>query len=264
MLLSQINPHSRDENIGFKEDNHEYSIIGMEYKPTSVTTLIHKYFPEFNADAVINNMMTSRNWCKSKYFGRTPESIKEEWKTSGEEAARLGTVMHKNIEDYLNQESTTDIADMLVNQIISQEEYDSKEFKMFLHFWTDFKRQYPILKPYRTEWLVYDSDVGIAGSIDCVLSDNQDNLVIIDWKRSKEIKMTNRYEKGIYPFNNYDNCNYSHYSLQLNFYRHMLETKYGKNVIFMMLVILHPNQPSYICHPINRIDISSIWPTLNK
>lgn len=249
MSLSKKNLHPRDEQISFREDNHEYTITGMGNKPISVTTLIHKYFPEFDADMVITKMMLSCKWPQSKYFGRTPESIKGEWKQTGDEASKLGTMMHKNIEQYFNGE------------VIDNS--DTKEFSMFMKFWQDFTKTYPTLHPYRTEWLIYDENIKIAGSIDCVLEDDKGNLVIIDWKRSKEIKMENKYEKGKVPFDQYDNCNFSHYSLQLNFYRHILETKYNKNVFFMMLVILHPNQSSYICHPIPRIDISKIWHTLN-
>ena len=247
-MLSEINPHPRDANITFKEENHEYTVIGMKNRPTSVTTLIHKYFPEFNPDEVITKMMKSRGWPNSKYYGRTRESIKEEWEKNGAEASALGTVMHQSIEDFLNGDHNFP---------------DTKEFSMFLTFWNGLLTQYPTLKPYRTEWLVYDEDVGVAGSIDCVLTDGNDNLVIIDWKRSKEIKMSNSYEKGQYPFNLCDNCNYVHYTLQLNFYRHMLETKYNKNVIFMMLVILHPNQEGAEYHPISKVEVSQLWPKLN-
>lgn len=250
MFLSNINPHPRDANIEFKEENHEYTIEGMSHKPISVTTLIHKYFTEFNADEVIKNMMASKRWPQSKYHGRTAESIKEEWEANGKEASGLGTIMHKSIEQYLNHENIDDS--------------ESREFSMFTQFWSDFTTRYPMLKPYRTEWLVYDEDISLAGSIDFVLSDDKGNLVILDWKRSKEIKKENSYEKGKEPFSKYDNCNYSHYSLQLNFYRHMLENKYNKNVIFMMLVVIHPNQTSYICHPIDRIELTHLWMTLNQ
>jgi ATP-dependent exoDNAse (exonuclease V) beta subunit len=249
-MLSVINPHPRDINITFKEENHEYTVVGIEGKPTSVTTLIHKYFPEFDADAVITKMMSSRNWPHSKYYGQKREEIKDGWDKNKDEASRLGTIMHQRIEDYLNSKEV-DVP-------------DTKEFLMFIQFWNSLTTQYPTLRPYRTEWLVYDEDVGVAGSIDCVLTDANGNLVIIDWKRSKEIKFSNRYEKGNYPFHLNDNCNYIHYSFQLNFYRHILETKYGKNVIFMMLVVLHPNQSAYMCHVVNRIDISGLWPSLNN
>ncbi|CAH6419762.1 Hypothetical protein HVR_LOCUS840 [uncultured virus] len=247
MSLSKINHHPRDDNITFQEENHEYTILGMPNKPISVTTLIHEYFPKFNANFVITKMMSAPRWRQSKYFGRDKESIKDEWEKSGEDAARQGTIMHKGIEDFLNDISTI--------------EPDTREFALFKTFWTDFLLQYPTLKPYRTEWLVYDEDVGVAGSIDCVMCSG-DKLVILDWKRSKEIKTENKYERGIGPFGNLQNCNYHHYTLQLNFYRHILENKYGKEVIFMMLVILHPNQQSYQCYPVSRIELKEIWPTI--
>jgi ATP-dependent exoDNAse (exonuclease V) beta subunit len=153
--------------------------------------------------------------------------------------------MHADIEYFLNNEPPRNP--------------DSLEFNYFLSFWNDFKLKYPTFYPYRTEWLVYDEEQEIAGSIDCVLSDNEGRIMILDWKRSKKIDKTNNFEKGFAPFQDMDNCNYCHYSLQLNFYRHVLETKYNKNVIFMMLVILHPNQKTYVCHPVNYINIKDHW-----
>jgi len=235
-------------DITFYEENHKYIINGMEKSPISVTTLIHNYFPEFDADIVIDKMMKSKNWPQSKYFGRSIDSIKEEWETNKNSASQLGTKMHKSIEDFLNEDENF--------------KPDTKELQMFMNFWKDLNSQYPTFKIYRTEWLVYDEKIGLAGSIDCILKDENDSLIIVDWKRSKEIKLKNHFEKGKSPFNNYDHCNYSHYSLQLNFYRHILETKYNQKVLFMMLVVLHPDQTNYVCHPVNRIELSHLWNNL--
>lgn len=250
--LSLKNAHPRDQNISFREEDHVYFVVGMNKRPISVTTLIHKYFPEFDADAVIDKMMASAKWPESKYYGKTKEEIKKEWDDNGSTASSSGTVMHKCIEDYLN------------GMVVLHPEL--KEFKMFLAFWDNFQQKYPTFKPYRTEWLVYDETVGVSGSIDFTLEDEMGNMIIMDWKRSKEIKMDNKFEKGYSPFDMFDNCNFSHYTLQLNFYRHILETKYNKRIVYMMLVILHPNQDSYMCYPIQLIDISLVWPgitTLN-
>lgn len=250
MDLSIVNPHPRDKNITFVEEGHIYTIAGVKDAPCSVTTAIHSLFPPFDPDAIVAKMMSSPKWPKSKYYGQTAEAIKEGWSSSGKEASEAGTIMHKDIENFFNGEP-------IVNP-------NDKEFLMFLDFWNDMKKKYPTLRPYRTEWLVYDESIGLAGSIDCILTDDNGNLLILDWKRSKEIKMENRFGKGYPPFDNFDNCNFSHYSLQLNSYRHMLETKYDKNVIYMMLVILHPNQESYICHPVSKIELSHLWPTFTK
>lgn len=259
--LAKRNKHPRDENIIFQEDGHIYtimskmnarekleSLLGSHGHPVSVTTLIHNYFPKFNADLIIGKMMKSRNWPKSKYFGKTKEQIKEEWDNNGKGSSNLGTLMHADIENYYNQD------DVLNNQ--------SKEFQYFIKFWEGFQIVNPGFEPYRTEWLIYDENENIAGSVDCVLADKHRNMVILDWKRSKEIKFTNEYEKGLGPFCDLDNCNYNHYMLQLNIYRHILETKYDGKIVGMFIVVLHPDNNNFIVHSIPKYDIASIWANL--
>lgn len=247
-LLAEKNAHPRDYKISFEEEGHKYTIEGMEESPTSVTTLIHHNFPTFDADLVITKMMRSRNWSTSKYFGKTKEQIKAEWEASGTAASSLGTLMHADIERFLNEEP-------VLNP-------DTKEFSHFRLFWGEFQRTNPGFVPYRTEWLVYDEDYKRAGSIDCVLSNAAGQLIILDWKRSKEIKMENNYEKGLGPFTHLPNCNYWHYSLQLNIYRHILETKYNKQVVGMYIVVLHPDNTYYLTYLISHYDIASIWGSL--
>lgn len=257
LLLARINAHPRDANIIFEEmvdgvNVHRYTLtIGDKVvNPKSVTTLIHDYFPKFDADKIIDNMMRGRNWTSSKYYGMTKDEIKDKWTKDGREASGLGTIMHNDIEYFFNQEPVL---------------YpDTIEHSYFQSFWSEFQKMYPQFQIYRTEWLVYDEDVNVSGSIDCVLSDQNGNLILLDWKRSKDIKKVNKYQKAFPPFDNLDDCNYSQYSLQLNFYRHMLERKYNKNVIYMMLVIFHPNNPTYICEPVSHIDLNDIWPSINK
>lgn len=245
-MLSRLHEHPRDSRILFKEEGHEYTITGIENKPTSVTTLIHKHFPEFNDTQVIAKMMASPKWSSSKYFGKTAEQIKNEWNTNKIEASTAGTKMHKSIEDFLNGEIVDN---------------DTSEFRMFLKFWDDIQHQYPDWEIDRTEWLIYDNSGKVAGSIDAVMRNkvDHDKIIILDWKRSKEIKYTNKFAKGKGPFANLDDCNYIHYSLQLNIYRHILETCYNKEVMFMMLAIMHPNNASYQCIPVGHIAIDSIW-----
>lgn len=245
-MLSQINAHPRDLNIVFEEIGHKYTITINDQCiiPTSVTTIIHHHFPPFDADAILDKMFNKP--LSAKYAGKTKEQIKQEWSDSGTLASKLGTAMHADIENFLN------------GQVVHQP--DSIEHKMFQKFWKDFTTTYPTVSPYRTEWLVYDEDKKIAGSIDFVCSTgNKNEVIIIDWKRSKEIKYTNRFQKGFSPFDKLDDCNYNHYRLQLNIYRHMLQSKYGMKVIFMMLVICHPDNQSYNCIPVDEYPIAEIW-----
>ena len=55
-----------------------------------------------------------------------------------DEAAKKGTLLHEVIEKYYNNE-------------------DVKEFPPEFKFFEEFIKKYPSIKPYRTEWRVFDS-----------------------------------------------------------------------------------------------------------
>lgn len=249
-MLAKTNKHPRDEKIVFQEEGHQYTITGLTEHPISVTTLIHLFFPEFDADVVIPKMM-ARNWANSKYFGMSPEAIKTLWEKNGEEASHAGTLMHADIERFLNQET-------VLNPTCTEHQY-------FQCFWKGFQVVNPCYVPYRTEWLVFDEERKISGSIDCVLKHVETGAVtILDWKRSKEIKKENRFEQGFPPFEHLPNCNFSHYTLQLNIYRHLLETKYEQRVAAMYILVFHPNAESFALHVVEKYDIAGIWTELTE
>lgn len=263
-MLSIINSHVRDKKIKFQEEGHIYTIEGMKTNPISVTSLIHKFFGDFNADLIIDKMMASFKWKENKYYGRNREEIKSEWEKNRDESAAEGTKLHFDIETYLNTARKEGInmhvdIERFMNKMCVKNK--SKEFGYFLDFWEKYQKANPSFQPYRTEWLIYDEDKNLAGSIDCVLSNGKD-FVILDWKRSKEIKKENKYASGKYPFGKMPDCNFSHYTLQLNIYRHILEIKYNCNVIGMYLVVCHPVNESFLIYPVDKYDMGEVWDKL--
>lgn len=225
--LSEKNQHPRDSHIKFDEPTHTYTIDGSsDY--TSVTTWNHTHFKKFDADVIINRMMRSRNWLSSKYYGQTADEIKAGWDQNRDEAAQAGTKMHYDIECYYNG----------VNVI-----NDSEEFRFFKTFVAD----HPELKPYRTEWTIWDSELRIAGSIDILYENPDGTLSIYDWKRSKGIVRNKQYEEysTTQCLSHIPDTNFWHYALQLNTYKAILEKNYGKKVTKMCLVCLHPDQRTY-------------------
>jgi len=237
------NEHPRDKHVRFYEPTHTYYIDGSSDKVISCTGFLHAFFPHFQPDETINKMMKKSNWPSSKYYGMTKEEIKAGWDSSGKEASGLGTAMHLAIEQYLNGAFDE----------IKEETKETKEWQYFLNFWSDHSKD---LEPYRMEWEVWSKEHLLCGSIDGVLKRKSDGkYVIYDWKRSKEIKTSNRYEKGYAPMDHLDNCNYIHYSLQLNTYRWFLETLYGLEIGDMYIVIFHPNNKNYVRYRLPRLDI---------
>ena len=226
-MLAKKNPHERDTRISFEEGPHIYTIDG-ESDFMSVTTWNHSHFSEFNADTIITNMMKSKKWEQSKYYGMTRDEIKAQWEANRNEAAHAGTKMHYDIECYYNGVDVNN---------------ESTEYQYFNRFLDDN----PDLVPYRTEWMVWDTELRFAGSIDMVYENPDGTLMIYDWKRSKGIHKTSSFMKFSHThcIEHIPDTNFWHYSLQLNTYKALIEKNYGKTVTSMVLVCLYPENQSY-------------------
>jgi ATP-dependent exoDNAse (exonuclease V) beta subunit len=114
-----------------------------------------------------------------------------------------------------------------------------------LHFVEDFQKNNPVVKPYRTEWMVYYEELKLSGSIDMVFELPDGTLQIYDWKRSKEIVHDSAFGKtALTPcISHLPDTNFWHYSLQLNTYKKILEEKYGKRITGLYLICIHPDNP---------------------
>ena len=207
-----------------------------------MTKFLHCFFSEFDADKVIANMKKSPKWPESKYFGMTDQEIIDTWDKSGKEASGAGTNMHLAIEQHLN--GALNRIDPVVKE--------TKEWEYYMNFWRDVNQD---LEPYRTEWEVWDEEHKLTGSIDMVFKRKSDGaFVIYDWKRSKEIKMENKWGSGLGPMNHLPDSNYWHYTLQLNVYRWFLQKHYGLKIVDLCIVIFHPNNTNYQKFKLNILD----------
>lgn len=244
----------RDQYITFDEAEHRYTVEGYgELRP--VSSIIAKFFKEFDAEY----------WSMRKCNGDclAAERLREEWKSKGSLATQAGTFMHKQIEDYLNGKEEIELdcnvcfegKHIHLNTLMNI----CREWEHFQAFRRDClaSAQKPHLDtPFRTEWRVYDTDARVAGTIDLLCACQDGSYSIYDWKRSNKVnpKEINRYNNGINGLEHLTDTSYSHYCLQQNLYRYILERNYGIRVKSMNLVILHPDYPSYYIAPVPRMD----------
>lgn len=247
--LNVKNVHTRDQRIQFFEKDHIYDIDGRR-DFVSCTTFVHRFVPEFNSELVIQKMMGNpRKWPSSPYYGMTPDEIKELWRRKGELAAHKGTLLHACIEFFYNGWSD--------KFPYPEPDVFKTQFKSFQERVVDSQG----LEPYRTEWFVFDEEHEIAGSIDMLYrvpmtkpacgsilggstecTDEPETLMIYDWKRTLKLgKRTNPFESLYTPLDHIPNTSYWQYCMQLNIYRHILETKYNKKIAGMYLVAMHPD-----------------------
>jgi ATP-dependent exoDNAse (exonuclease V) beta subunit len=224
-FLAKKNPHPRDANISFEEGPHIYTVLGERGTYTSVTTWNHSHFAKFDSDAILDKMMAGKNIKdpKNKYYGMTREEIQAMWDKKRDESSGAGTKMHYDIECYYNNEPSNN---------------DSVEYSYF----NNFVKKYPYLSAYRTEWMIYEEDLKLSGSIDMIFENPDGTLTIADWKRVTEIQYENNFGKtAITPcISHLPDTNFWHYALQLNVYKAILERKYDKTVKELYLVVLHP------------------------
>ena len=279
MNINQINSHKRDALIEFDAGPHKYTCAGQsDY--TSVTTWLHSHFKQFDADAIIKKMMSNpERWKKSPYYGKSPEEIKAGWDKNRDEAAAEGTEMHANIERWASPPDPPSWVKTNKDLL----EYNKELNAIVPDHYLEFVKDHPDLIPYRTEWMIFDEDVRIAGSIDMVgvappdppginslqeggvggippginypqegVPEGTSPLVLYDWKRCKEIKETNDFKEFALTdcIKHLPDTNFWQYSLQLNIYKAILEGKYEKKVAAMYLVCLHPNLPTYQLFPV--------------
>ena len=186
----------------------------------SVTEFISSFFPKFDSENVIDtwyDIWQSND--NSKYFGYSKKEILDLWEEIRIDASTKGTQLHNDIENYVknNDESLT------------------KEFLQYL----DFEKHYCDFNILESECIVYNEELDICGTIDRI-SEFEGEYYLFDWKRVKEIRETSD-EECFRPIDYLANSNYWKYSLQLNFYKYILEKNYNINISGMYLVQLHPD-----------------------
>lgn len=212
----------RDKRI-IRTDDHLYIIDGDTDHPyTSVTTVWKKRFPSFDAIGIAEDLL-KRKAPKYKEF-KTAQEIVDSWDRRSE----LGTDLHANIEDLINEVKEPRPVSATNQQIV----------RRFADFWR--LGQYSFIQT-RCEWMVFDEESEIAGTIDFVGFLSETEVVVWDWKRVKDVYFSGfGGKKGIAePCLDMDDCNFNKYMLQLHTYSNLLERKYGLKVLEVYIIVMH-------------------------
>ena len=280
-LLKYSHPHERDGRLNFDEPSHTYYVDGIPVD-CSVTQFLSAFQEPFDADRVISRMEQKTAWPRPQYLTfmhlrkaiqfaqgfpflqpllsllqahpidksavceilqqaptheswdgarflltMTRDEIKTFWKRNGEDASRRGTWAHLQCECILN-----------AGQVTSP----GPEMWSLSQFLQTSER----LIAYRSEWSIWATEENLAGSVDFCATDAEGCLVLIDWKRSKNLKTkyfsffrTMKGELSHIP----DAVGWK-YRLQLNLYKYVLEKYYGFSVSRMLVVDIHPDSVS--------------------
>ena len=242
--LARRNPLPREDRVVFAPAEHAYYVDGIRV-PISVTGFLHRLSSEFDPNAAAQAMMEGPGWPERQHNFmnadgtiKTADEIVDAWARNGEAQRARGTLLHYHAEMFLNG--------------FTIDGPHSPEFNQFCCFYAD-----TILgngwEVYRTEATLFHCGLRMAGQADLICKDADGKLIIIDWKRSREIKYTNPYRTLKEPLEHMYDTNYSVYSLQLNMYAYILETEYGFEVSRLLLGVVHPLSDEARCIEVPRL-----------
>lgn len=121
-----------------------------------------------------------------------------------------------------------------------------------------FNKMKNIYVPIANEFIVYDQENGICGTIDALMyNTKKDGYSIIDWKTSKKFDTGNQWSDYMKePFSHVLNCNTSEYSLQLSLYKYIIE-KYTSIKICELVLFQIPGKDNPMPQVFRCLDFSS-------
>jgi ATP-dependent exoDNAse (exonuclease V) beta subunit len=220
-VLDLLNKYD-DPKFQFDPIKHKYTYEGKHF--ISVTQFISRFHEKFDSDY----------WSKKKAeeAGVEQEEILRQWQVLNDRANHIGTSTHNWIENYYNQ-----IYQPLPNDVDIINRINKFNNIYATHL---FK-----LTPVKFEQRVFSTKWNIAGMIDSIFL-YKDKIVMVDYKTNKLFTTNNPYgEKLLYPFQDYDKCHLTEYSIQLSLYKLILK-EIGVDVHVCYLLYIGPNEEAKI------------------
>lgn len=256
-----MNVDKKNGSVCFNEEKHVYWNENDNEKYISVTTLIGKYGQPFDenfwsAYKALEKLLPADDWKIEKKslldthkfnmeildvydipintFNKTQQDILDEWHRTKQESCERGTKIHAELENSMYK--------MGANVSL-------KKFGIGGKFVCDKGRtnldlENGVYPEYLISRTSDDGILKIAGQIDLLVK-NGNEITICDWKTNKEIKTKGGFDtrtkqtvKMLYPLNKLEDCDLSHYNLQLSMYAWMIQ-KLNPEFIIKDLVLVH-------------------------
>ena len=202
-------------SVKFTEEGHSYQSID----PTnpidwiSVTTLVSAFKKPF--DVIKRSEKSSKNE-RSKWYGLSPERIREIWKSESTRASEMGSMYHKQRDMDLNEVTTIHREGIALPIVPSIWNHDTK-----------IAPPQRLLDGIYPEHFMYLDSAGICGQADKV-EILKSTVNISDYKTNKTIN-TNSFvnwegipQMMLPPVDHLEDCHIVHYSLQMSLYLYMI------------------------------------------
>lgn len=265
--MNNVNEYDkRNGDIVFAEDTHKYWDLTEPDAPfISVTTLIEKFGQPFDKEfwsmyKSLEKLIPKEDWKTASkamrenmkipeeiytmYDFTKEDAIKEqqnildEWQRKNEESCERGTKIHAELENSFYKMGAN---------------CNLQKFGIGGKFVCDKGRtaldlEDGVYPEYLISRVSNDGVLRLAGQIDLLVKKGH-HYTIIDHKTNSKIETKGYYSskahgttKMLYPLNNLEDCNYSHYNLQLSTYAWMIQKKDPEAVIDDLILNWYPHE----------------------
>lgn len=217
-----------DPEFKFDPKHHKYAYDGFPME--SVTRFIHHFHLPFKQDY----------WSKQKAeeTGVTQEEILKAWKQKNDYANEVGHETHLWIENYYNK----------IWQAIPTNLDIIHRINKFNKVYAD---QLYKLDPLKFEVRIFSKKWKIAGTIDALFI-KHGRIYIVDYKTNGDFTTDDhpkgRYEKLLYPFENFYKNHINEYSIQISLYAAILK-EWGFDVAGGYLLHIGPGDDDAKLYP---------------
>ena len=195
--------------LKFDKKKHRYYLDTKEL--TSVTNFVKKFFKPFDVKKIAKYVAKNR---RNKGEKITATQVKKEWKG----IAQAGTDIHQEIEDWI---------------MCQTHPLNNKAIQGMIWF-----EDIPEFDHVKCEEIVWSEELGLAGTIDCMIVHGDNSVTLVDWKTNKAIKKGGYNFGTLPPTADIKDGNLNQYTLQLSCYAYILEKEYGYKIRDLVLVHL--------------------------
>jgi len=212
---------------------HSYTDPIDNFCYTSVTKWLERFKKPFNEESAAKRIALRE--------GVQLQTVLDEWRRKRDESKEFGTKIHKLLEIYNleNKICDEDLLPVLNNFKKLNLTFDKKM--------TSFEK------------LVFNKDIGIAGTSDVIVNNpDSKTFCIYDFKTNKKLRYSTPFNEFLLPpLNIYPSCEYFIYSLQLSMYAYLYKLMTGLEPLRLKIFWYSREEPE------NYKNLHGTWVTIN-
>lgn len=194
----------------------------------SVSKIVEAMHAPFDKEGVANKTFSKYfNDPNSKYYHMSVQEIIDSWNAKAEFGRNNGKALDTYIGMMLENNETAEILEKYKESL---NEIAAKKCNVFDKFYNE--NIINKLEYVTREQILHDEAIGVVGRFDAMFLKNDvmtpgiQNLLLIDWKNTEKIEISNSYNKLKGPLYKYDDCELNRYTIQLYIYVYILRKIY--------------------------------------